>query len=80
MSILGKQVLYVLGEGPYNGYSRPAFVVREWDGMDPPLVNLQVLTDSDGVYNDSLPPLMWKTSVKYDADGAKFTYHFLEDA
>lgn len=71
---IGDLVLFVLG----NGDVRPAIVVNKWSAET---VNLQVLTDSDseGKYNDKLPPVMWATSVLYNADKVSpYSWHWKE--
>lgn len=79
---IGSRVLYVLDDGPGCGQARPATVVHLHNSTG--LVNLQVLTDSTNnrhglpVGNDLLPPLMWKTSVSYNADKALGTWHWSE--
>ncbi len=79
----GRIVHYVF----QNGDHRPAIVVRVWRNLDgtPPddgSVNMQVFTDSDAEakYNDCLPPVTWKTSVHYDAEGAPGTWHWIKQA
>lgn len=68
LAAVGDQVLYVLPGGRSQGESRPAFVVRSWNGE---MLNLQVLTDGT---NDFLPGTpgsegtLWATSVHYDPE------------
>jgi hypothetical protein len=88
----GRIVHYVLNEGRDKGDHRPAIVVRVWRAFEADMVtksppengcsNLQVFTDSDeqGRYNDELPPVMWRTSVLYDPNGAPGTWHWIEKA
>lgn len=74
--VIGQTVRYVLSEGPNAGQHRPAFIVRLWDAK---LANLQVITDSPptGDSNDMLPPMLWKTSIRYDETGNWGTWHFV---
>lgn len=85
----GRIVHYVLNEGRDKSEHRPAIVVRVWrvntiEGKAIPPENgccqLQVFTDSDGKYNDELPPVMWKTSVTFDESGTPGTWHWIEKA
>jgi hypothetical protein len=71
---IGRIVHFVLDSGEH----RPGIVVRVWDNG---LIQLQVFTDSDkdGIYNDRLPPVMWKTSVHFDETEKKpGTWHWPE--
>jgi len=79
--IEGRIVHYVLGEGPMEGEHRPAIVVKVWY-PETGTCNLQVFCDSDasGSANDKLPPVMWATSVSYDANHAPYTWHWPEPA
>ena len=90
----GRIVHYVLNEGRDKGEHRPAIVVRvwrtvQWDGEKDFIVpgtpengccQLQVFTDSDGKYNDELPPVMWKTSVLFSEAKEPGTWHWIEKA
>jgi hypothetical protein len=76
---IGRIVHFVLP----NGQHRPGIVVHNWPGNDPPggLVQLQVFTDSDadGRYNDQLPAVSWRTSIKQDEETmAPGTWHWPE--
>ena len=82
----GRMVHFVLDEGPSRGQHRPAVVVKVWrvtqegnlqSSPENGSCNLQVLTDDR---NDSLPPLMWRTSVLYDEAGGEGTWHWIERA
>ena len=74
----GRDVHFVLPDGPSAGQHRPAIVVKVWiQGY----VNLIVFMDGT---NDGMPPggyLRWETSVGYDPDvkGAR-TWHWIEKA
>lgn len=77
---IGRVVHYVLNEGRNAGEHRPAFVVKVWGDQPDSLVQLQVFTDSNPASdsNDCLPQVLWKTSVKLDADAAPGTWHWPE--
>ncbi len=74
-------VLYVLPDGPSQGQTRPAMVVRVWrtNGKPQPsgVCQLQVFTDES---NDGLTAVEWRTSVLFDAGGGLGTWHWPEQA
>lgn len=79
----GRIVHYVLNEGISKGQHRPAIVVRVWRTLpdnkpqDNGVCQLQVFTDA---VNDTLDPVMWKTSIVHDASGKPGTWHWVEKA
>ncbi len=71
---IGSLVQYVLEGGSH----RPAVVVNDWGNG---CVNLQVFTDSDpeGLCNDKLPQIEWKTSIlKSEEENDPHTWHWPE--
>jgi hypothetical protein len=76
----GDQVMYVLPNGRSAGESRPAFVVRAWNGG--PGANLMVLTDctNDFLTGPGATGLLWATSVPYSAEKRPGTWHWPEKA
>jgi hypothetical protein len=81
---IGRIVHVVLPDQHSVPVKRPAIIVRTWpdgNGGVASYVNVQVFTDSDGVGNDGLPPVIWKTSVRYDAAGViPLTWHWPEES
>lgn len=70
--IEGRIVHYVLDRGSSAGQCRPAIVVKIWSQAQGS-VQLQVFTDAD---NDSLPAVLWATSVTYSEDPQPRTWHW----
>ncbi|MEA2722608.1 MAG: hypothetical protein QOH59_379 [Gemmatimonadales bacterium] len=72
---IGRQVHYVLPDGPHAGEHRPATIVRVWSGT---MVNLQVLSDGSNDGQGYEHGLVWVTSVDYSDDPRPRSWHWPE--
>lgn len=80
---IGSIVGFVLDTGNNRGQIRPAIVVKVWTNQEGTptengVIQLQVFSDSDGRYNDQLPPVSWQSSVGYSETKEPGTWHWLE--
>lgn len=75
---IGDEVGYVLPSGPNKGETRPAKVVRNWDGQ---VVNLVVFTDggNDFPAGQGSTGILWVTNTRYsDSYRDGDTWHWLD--
>lgn len=83
---IGRTVHYVLPDGRSAGQHRPAIVLRVWGEATawPQTVQLAVFVDGTNDYDTIFGmsshhvPVIWKTSVSYDADRKLGTWHWPE--
>jgi len=75
----GRIVHYVMPDGRHPGEHRPAIIVKVW-GQDNGCSNLLVFTDFTNDYEKATDPVVWKTSIVYDADAKPATWHWIERA
>lgn len=81
----GRQVHFVLPDGPHAGEHRPAVVVKVWrmgDGTLPAngYSNLVVFMDgtNDGAEHGGC--IYWATSIEYSEEPKPRTWHWIERA